>query len=118
MQNGKLDFRQLDGTEFRGKSKMTPLELSLILDSAANVIPYRSGFACLRLLRTTHLGAKVEWFRCVPYLLIHGLVPLLSFIHLCGPALSFVSFPTLLGCLLLLLFYHRYFSHRAFKTNE
>ena len=38
MQNGKLDFRQLDklvGTEFRGKSKMTPLELSLILDSAA-----------------------------------------------------------------------------------
>jgi len=38
MQNGKLDFRQLDklvGTEFRGKSKMTPLELSINLDSVA-----------------------------------------------------------------------------------
>jgi RNA polymerase primary sigma factor len=38
MQNGKLDFRQLDklvGKDLRGKTKMSPLELSLILDSAA-----------------------------------------------------------------------------------
>ena len=38
MQNGKIDFRKLDklvGTEIRGKTKMSPLELSLILDSAA-----------------------------------------------------------------------------------
>ena len=38
MQCGKLDFRQLDklvGKEIRGKTKMSPLELSLVLDSAA-----------------------------------------------------------------------------------
>ena len=38
MQCGKLDFRQLDklvGKELCGKTKMSPLELSLILDSAA-----------------------------------------------------------------------------------
>ena len=38
MKSGKLDFRQLDklvGKELRGKTKMSPLELSLILDSAA-----------------------------------------------------------------------------------
>ena len=38
MNNGKLDFRNLDklvGIELRGKTKMSPLQLSLILDSAA-----------------------------------------------------------------------------------
>ncbi len=38
MQNGKIDFRKLDklvGSEIRGKNKMSPLELSLILDNAA-----------------------------------------------------------------------------------
>ena len=36
--NGKLDFRNLDklvGIELRGKAKMSPLQLSLILDNAA-----------------------------------------------------------------------------------
>lgn len=35
MQNGKIDFRKLDklvGTDIRGKTKMSPLELSLALD--------------------------------------------------------------------------------------
>ena len=38
MQNGKIDFRKLDklvGTDISGKTKMSPLELSLALDSAA-----------------------------------------------------------------------------------
>ena len=38
MQSGKLDFRQLDklvGKDLRGKTKMSPLELSLISDTAA-----------------------------------------------------------------------------------
>jgi RNA polymerase primary sigma factor len=36
LQNGKIDFRKLDqlvSTDLRGKTKMSPLELSLILDS-------------------------------------------------------------------------------------
>lgn len=63
-------------------------------------------------------GAKVEWFRCVPYIIIHGLL-LLAFFH------PFV-WPCLLVCLFsysarmfaITAFYHRYFSHRAFKTNR
>ena len=63
-------------------------------------------------------GAKVEWFRCVPYIAIHVLV-FLAFFH-----------PFVWSCLLLCLFsysvrmfaitafYHRYFSHRAFKTSR
>jgi hypothetical protein len=38
LKNGKLDFRNLDqlvSTDLRGKTKMSPLELSLISDSAA-----------------------------------------------------------------------------------
>ena len=38
MTNGKLDFRNLDklvGIELRGKTKMSPLQLSLVLDNAA-----------------------------------------------------------------------------------
>jgi RNA polymerase primary sigma factor len=38
MQNGKIDFRKLDklvGSDLRGKTKMSPLELSLVLDNAA-----------------------------------------------------------------------------------
>ncbi len=38
MNNGKLDFRNLDkmvGIDLRGKTKMSPLQLSLILDNAA-----------------------------------------------------------------------------------
>ena len=38
LQNGNADFRKLDklvGTDLHGKSKMSPLELSLVLDSAS-----------------------------------------------------------------------------------
>jgi RNA polymerase primary sigma factor len=37
LQNGKIDFRKLDqlvSTDLRGKTKMSPLELSLVLDPA------------------------------------------------------------------------------------
>ena len=63
-------------------------------------------------------GAKVEWFRCVPYIVVH-LLAVLAFFQ------PFV-WPCLLICLLsysarmfsITAFYHRYFSHRAFKTNR
>ena len=61
---------------------------------------------------------KVEWFRCLPYVLIH-LACLTAFFH-----------PVTLPCILLALlsygvrmfaitaFYHRYFAHRSFKTSR
>ena len=61
---------------------------------------------------------KVEWFRCLPYILLHCLA-LTAFFH-----------PVTIPCLILALvsysvrmfsitaFYHRYFSHRTFKTSR
>ena len=61
---------------------------------------------------------KVEWFRCLPYVLIHL------------ACLSAFFFPVTLPCILIALlsygvrmfaitaFYHRYFAHRSFKTSR
>ena len=61
---------------------------------------------------------KLEWFRCLPYVLIH-----LS-------CITAFFFPVTLPCILIALlsygirmfaitaFYHRYFSHRSFKTSR
>ena len=63
-------------------------------------------------------GGKVEWFRCLPYVVIH-LACITAF-----------CFPVTLPCILIALlsyvvrmfaitaFYHRYFSHRSFKTSR
>ena len=63
-------------------------------------------------------GGKVEWFRCLPYVLIHLFTALAFF------------YPITLWCLVVALvsysirmfsitaFYHRYFSHRSFKTSR
>lgn len=61
---------------------------------------------------------KVEWFRCLPYIVIHL------------TALAAFFYPVTLWCLIIALisysmrmfsitaFYHRYFSHRTFKTSR
>ena len=61
---------------------------------------------------------RVEWFRCLPYVLIH-LFTILAFFY-----------PVTISCLVVALvsyslrmfsitaFYHRYFSHRSFKTSR
>jgi stearoyl-CoA desaturase (delta-9 desaturase) len=64
------------------------------------------------------LSNKVEWFRCLPFIVIHVL------------AVSAFFYPVTLYCVLLAVasyslrmftitaFYHRYFSHRSFKTGR
>ena len=64
------------------------------------------------------LSNKVEWFRCLPFIVIHVL------------AVSAFFYPVTLYCILLAVasyslrmftitaFYHRYFSHRSFKTGR
>ena len=64
------------------------------------------------------LSNKVEWFRCLPFIFIHVL------------AVSAFFYPVTLYCILLAVasyslrmftitaFYHRYFSHRSFKTGR
>lgn len=64
------------------------------------------------------LSNKVEWFRCLPFIVIHVL------------AVSAFFYPVTVYCVLLAVasyslrmftitaFYHRYFSHRSFKTGR
>ncbi|MCM8533622.1 MAG: acyl-CoA desaturase [Lentisphaeraceae bacterium] len=61
---------------------------------------------------------KVDWFRALPFILMH-LTPLLIF--LCGfswaaIAVCFVSY--FIRMFAITAFYHRYFSHKTFKTGR
>jgi len=61
---------------------------------------------------------RVEWLRCLPFILLHG--ALLSVLWV---GVSWVAVATALAFLFarvfgLTAFYHRYFSHRAFKTSR
>ena len=63
-------------------------------------------------------GDKVEWFRCIPFILLHlmclcviwvGISPIAVAVAV---ALYFIRMFAITG------FYHRYFSHRAFSTSR
>ena len=64
------------------------------------------------------LDEKVDWFRALPFIFMH-LTPLLIF--LCGFSLAalavcFLSY--FIRMFSITAFYHRYFSHKTFKTNR
>ena len=63
-------------------------------------------------------GAQVEWFRCVPYLIIHGLLLLSFWQPFVWPCLFVCIISYSVRMFAITAFYHRYFSHRAFKTNR
>ena len=61
---------------------------------------------------------KVEWFRCLPYVLIHLACVIAFFYPVTWAciALAFVSYCVRMFSIT--AFYHRYFSHRSFKTSR
>jgi stearoyl-CoA desaturase (delta-9 desaturase) len=61
---------------------------------------------------------KVEWFRCLPYVLIHLAAILVFFypITLSCILVAFISYSVRMFSIT--AFYHRYFSHRSFKTSR
>ena len=61
---------------------------------------------------------SVEWFRCLPYIIIH-LLSLAAFFYpvtLWCIAIALVSYSVRMFSIT--AFYHRYFSHRTFKTSR
>ncbi len=61
---------------------------------------------------------RVEWFRCLPYVFIH-LAALLAFLYPISLAcilIAILSYVVRMFCIT--AFYHRYFSHRTFKTSR
>ena len=62
--------------------------------------------------------AKVEWFRCLPYVVIHlaALLALLYPISFACILIAILSYAVRMFSIT--AFYHRYFSHRTFKTSR
>ena len=61
---------------------------------------------------------RVEWFRCIPFILIHLGALLVLHTPFVWPCLLvlFISYSTRMFAIT--AFYHRYFSHRTFKTSR
>ena len=66
------------------------------------------------------LGSEghVEWFRCLPYVLIHLSVILAFFYPVTIPCLVVALISYSVRMFSITAFYHRYFSHRSFKTSR
>ena len=61
---------------------------------------------------------RIEWFRCLPFILIH-LSLVLAFFHPFSPACLLIAITSYsIRMFAITAFYHRYFSHRAFKTSR
>ena len=65
-----------------------------------------------------HTQDKVEWFRCVPYILIHLGALLVFFTPFAWPCLAVLALSYATRMFAITAFYHRYFSHRTFKTSR
>jgi stearoyl-CoA desaturase (delta-9 desaturase) len=61
---------------------------------------------------------RVEWFRCVPYILIHLGALFVFFTPFAWPCLVVLLISYAARMFAITAFYHRYFSHRTFKTGR
>ena len=65
-----------------------------------------------------HTQDRVEWFRCVPYILIHLGASLVFFTPFAWPCIVVLGISYAARMFAITAFYHRYFSHRTFKTSR
>ena len=65
-----------------------------------------------------HTQDRVEWFRCVPYILIHFGALLVFFTPFAWSCLAILLISYAARMFAITAFYHRYFSHRTFKTSR
>ena len=64
-----------------------------------------------------NVGEAIDWMRVIPFILMH-LVCLLVFVVGWSPVALWVALGSyLLRMFAITAFYHRYFSHKAFKTD-
>jgi len=61
---------------------------------------------------------RVEWFRCVPYIIIHLGALLVFFTPFAWSCLAILLISYATRMFAITAFYHRYFSHRTFKTSR
>ena len=63
-------------------------------------------------------NGKVEWFRCLPYVAIHLAALLVFFYPVTFACIAIALLSYLVRMFAITAFYHRYFSHRTFKTGR
>ena len=61
---------------------------------------------------------RIDWVRAIPFLAMHVLCLAVIWVGWSWPALAVAAFLYALRVFALTGFYHRYFSHRAFKTSR
>ena len=61
---------------------------------------------------------KIEWFRCLPYILIHLALIGVLFVDFSWWCLALALASYCIRMFSITAFYHRYFSHRAFETSR
>lgn len=61
---------------------------------------------------------RVDWLRCVPFLFLHGACVALIWVGWSPVAVAVCLASFWLRMFAVTAFYHRYFSHRAYKTNR
>lgn len=61
---------------------------------------------------------RVEWFRVIPFLLLHAACGLVLLVGWSWPSVAAAGFVYAARVFGLTAFYHRYFAHRAFKTSR
>lgn len=61
---------------------------------------------------------RVDWLRCVPFLFLHGACICLLWVGWSPVAVGICLASFWLRMFAITAFYHRYFAHRAFKTNR
>ncbi|MEB3223953.1 MAG: acyl-CoA desaturase [Candidatus Sericytochromatia bacterium] len=66
----------------------------------------------------TAAGARVDWVRCLPFVAVHLLCGLAWFTGVSPTAVAIAVGLYLVRMFAITGFYHRYFSHRAFKTSR
>ncbi len=68
---------------------------------------------------TGEAGAdRIDWLRCIPFVLLHAAVLLVFFVGWSWTAVGLAVALYVIRMFSLTAFYHRYFSHRTFKTSR
>lgn len=97
----------------QGLDASTPTGVPVVVQQQAE-----SGEASTVRKRASGTGEKIEWLRCTPFLLMHFAIFTVFLVGWSWVAVGVAVFMLCLRKFAITGFYHRYFSHRSFKTSR
>jgi stearoyl-CoA desaturase (delta-9 desaturase) len=82
------------------------------------VVRWLDSWADMEALQTDAQAQRIDWARCVPFLLLHAACALVFAVGASGAAVTVAVALFAVRIFAITAFYHRYFSHRSFKTSR